>query len=366
MRIIFKAVLPVLLAGWFSHRVMAGNIDRAGQAGASHLLINPWARSSGWHTAGTANTQGLEATFANVAGLAFAPRTEILVAHTRWLIGSDVTINAFGLAQRLGKNGGVLGLAVTSLNYGNILITNENNPEGTGGYFSPRFLNVGLSYARSFSDKIHGGVTFRVINEAIANVSAAGFAIDAGVQYVTNLGAGELKKENFVFGITLRNIGPRMRYNGDGLSTSATLPTGATLTAQQRSSDFEMPALLNVGVMYRWRFNMANKLTFAGAFQSNSFTRDQVILGLEYSWKDILMLRGGYAYERGIMTRDRGALNSNLLNAFTGPAAGATVNIPLGKSEQEKKFKPRFGLDYSFRATYAFGGTHTFGARLAL
>lgn len=364
-----KWTFKILWAGTLvfqSLAVMGGNIDRAGQAGASHLLINPWARSSGWHTAGTANTQGLEATFANVAGLAFAPKTEIAVAHTRWLVGSDVSINAFGLAQRLGKNGGVMALSVTSLSFGDIPITNENNPEGTGAYFSPRFLNVGVSYARSFSDKIHGGVTFRVINEAIANVSAVGLAVDAGVQYVTNLGAGELKKENFVFGITLRNIGPRMRYNGDGLSTSATLPTGASLTAQQRSSDFEMPALLNVGIMYRWRFNTAHKITLAGAFQSNSFTRDQFTLGLEYSWKDILMLRGGYAYEKGILTKDRGALTSNLLNAFTGPAAGATVNIPLGKSDQEKKFKPRFGLDYSFRSTYAFGGTHTFGARITL
>ena len=29
-------------------KLKAGNPDRAGQAGASELLINPWARSSGW------------------------------------------------------------------------------------------------------------------------------------------------------------------------------------------------------------------------------------------------------------------------------------------------------------------------------
>ena len=58
--------------------VFAGNKDRSGQAGASELLINPWARSSGWGNVSTANVQGLEAMFINVAGLAFANRTELV------------------------------------------------------------------------------------------------------------------------------------------------------------------------------------------------------------------------------------------------------------------------------------------------
>ena len=38
----------------------AGNEQRAGQAGASELLINPWARSSGWAGANIAGVRGLE------------------------------------------------------------------------------------------------------------------------------------------------------------------------------------------------------------------------------------------------------------------------------------------------------------------
>ena len=60
--------LIILIAG-ISTDSFAGNKDRSGQAGASELLINPWARSSGWGGVNTANVRGLESMFGNVAGI---------------------------------------------------------------------------------------------------------------------------------------------------------------------------------------------------------------------------------------------------------------------------------------------------------
>ena len=57
--------------------VNAGNEDRVGSAGASHMLVNPWARSAAMGDAGIASVNGLEATFTNVAGLAFTDKTQI-------------------------------------------------------------------------------------------------------------------------------------------------------------------------------------------------------------------------------------------------------------------------------------------------
>ncbi|HSG67877.1 MAG TPA: hypothetical protein VK994_04160, partial [Bacteroidales bacterium] len=79
-------------------RVFAGNKDRSGQAGATELLINPWARSSGWGNVSTSNAHGLEAMFINVAGLAFTARTELVFSHTTYLKGSDINMFAFGFA----------------------------------------------------------------------------------------------------------------------------------------------------------------------------------------------------------------------------------------------------------------------------
>lgn len=356
--------MALLIAG----TAFAGNKDRAGQAGASHLLINPWARSSGWGGAGAAYDRGLEGQFMNVASLAFTKQTEIVFAHTRWLEGAGISINTAGIAQNLGKTRGVIGLTFSAMSFGDIPVTTVDKPEGTGATYSPRYLNIGVSYARSFSKRIHGGITARVINEALGNVSANGFTIDAGVSYTASIGkkADADEFNNLIFGISLKNVGPKMRYIGDGLDQSVTLPNGAELTAAQKSAAFEMPALMNLSAMYRFRIKKEHIISAAFNFTTNSFTKDQFILGLEYNWKDILMLRGGYTFENGIFSGNRDALNSSLTNAFTGPSCGATVDIPLGKTTEEKKVKPKFGLDYSFRSTYNFKGVHTFGARITL
>ena len=60
----------------------AGNEQRAGSAGASELLINPWARTSGWAGANVAGVRGLEGIYSNVAGLAFTQKTVLIFAQT--------------------------------------------------------------------------------------------------------------------------------------------------------------------------------------------------------------------------------------------------------------------------------------------
>ena len=62
-----------------------GNPQRAGQAGASELLINPWARSSGLAGSNVASIRGLEGIYSNVAGLAFTQKTELIFSQTSWL-----------------------------------------------------------------------------------------------------------------------------------------------------------------------------------------------------------------------------------------------------------------------------------------
>jgi hypothetical protein len=55
----------------------AGNKQRIGQAGASELLINPWAGTSGWADANLSKHQGIEAIGMNIAGTAMVNKSEI-------------------------------------------------------------------------------------------------------------------------------------------------------------------------------------------------------------------------------------------------------------------------------------------------
>ena len=137
-----KALIILLLACSINTVVTsayAGNSDRAGQAGATELLINPWARSSGFAGANTASARGLEAQYLNVAGLAYTEKTEVLFANTQWLVGSGVMINSFGLSQKIG-DAGVIGLGVMNMSFGEIDITTADLPEGgIGDVFTKLF-----------------------------------------------------------------------------------------------------------------------------------------------------------------------------------------------------------------------------------
>ncbi len=352
MNKISKYIVATLMIGAMLtpiQHLKAGNKDRTGQAGASELLINPWARSSGWGGANIAHVKGLEGLYGNVAGTAHTRATEIIFSHTQWLKGSEINISAFGLTQKVGETG-VIGLGIVSMGFGDIPITTEALPEGGIGNFSPSYMNINISYAKAFSSSIYGGINIKIISEVISDVSAQGVGIDAGIQYVTG------PRENVRFGITLRNVGPTMSFSGDGLSIRSLLPGQESyFTLEQRSADFELPTQLALGASYDFLFGEMHRLTLAGNFISNSFTNDQFVFGAEYELKSYLMLRGGYAYEDGITSdKDR-------TTAFTGPSAGFTVQVPFNKEKGSS-----LAIDYSYRATDPFNGTHSIGARINL
>ena len=334
-----------------SAKVFAGNNDRSGSAGATELLINPWARSSGWAGANSAGVRGIEAGFLNVAGLAFTRKTEIVFSQTTWLSGSDINISSFGISQKIGESS-VLGISIMSMNFGDIPITTVDQPEGGIGTFSPSYLNMGISYAKEFSNSIYGGITARIVSESLSDVRASGLAFDAGIQYVTGFNAD---KDNFKFGITLKNVGATLKFSGDGLSYRGLAPSGNyNQSVSSKSESFELPSLLNIGLMYDIKLATDHRLSLAGSFVANSFTNNQFIGGLEYGFKSYFMLRTGFAYEKDIFS------NESRTTALTGLTAGLTLAVPLGKSGNT------FAFDYSYRSTNPFSGCHSFGVRLSL
>ncbi|MBT3208576.1 MAG: PorV/PorQ family protein [Bacteroidetes bacterium] len=349
INIIALIIVSLLFTDFYS---FAGNEQRAGSAGAQELLINPWARSSGWGTANISCTRGLESVFMNVAGTAFTQGTELIYTHSLWLKGTDIAINAFGFSQKVGESG-VISLALMSMDFGDIEMTTVEMPEGGFGTFNPRYTTIMLSYAKEFSNSIYGGATVKIINEAIPDLSAGGVAFDAGIQYITGI------DQQIKFGITMQNVGPTMKFSGDGLSHRQEDGLGPQRTVEDRSAEFELPSLIRIGASYDFNFADRQRLTLAGNFTSNSFSKDQYHFGMEYDYKNILFLRGGFVYEDGINPFEDDYDTRS--TAYTGPTAGFSIQIPLNKEKGST-----FSLDYSYRDTDPFEGTHTFGARVSL
>lgn len=341
---------------------IAGNPDRAGGAGATQLLINPYVRGVGLGGSNTSSARGLESFYLNIGGLAYVNKMEIQASQTRYLVGTDIYLNNFGLAQALGENGsgGVLGLAFTYWDMGSIPITTTEAPNNTLGTYTTQIMNLGLAYSKTFSNSITGGLMVRYVSEGTSNVNASGITLDAGVQYQTALNpAKKIKKQDFRFGIAIRNLGPDFAYQGNGLSTNTTVTaTGATRKTLFGSQTFNMPALANIGASYDMRLDQNeetynHRLSVSGNFNYNAFSSNIISLGTEYAFKNMFMLRTAYAHQEG-----------NFTDAYNTPQYGLNFGVGFGLPISDSG--TALSIDYAYQPTKIFNGIHSIGFKLTL
>jgi opacity protein-like surface antigen len=360
MNKIANSTVIALCALGMSYSSFAGNKDRIGQSGASEMLINPWARSTGLFGQNTSYVWGIEAMKSNIAGLAMDTAMEIGVSHTNYLSNTGININNLGISQPIG-NSSVIGANVMSMNFGDITQTDYYNPEGYGT-FHPQLLNIQVGFARQFSTHVNAGAAVTYISEQISNVNALGLAFEGGIQYITG------KKDNFHLGVTLRNLGTNMRFTGSGFANSG-LQSQSTpeysATQLTPSEKFSLPTYLNIGLSYDFYLDEhhlqsassvpKHKLTIMGNFTSNSFINDYLGAGAEYTYADMFSLRAAYRYENGI-----GNI-ATTATMFTGLACGVSVQKRVVADG------PTLAFDYSFRPTQRpANGVHVFALRLTL
>lgn len=331
----------------------AGNPDRQGEAGAAQLLLNPWAPSAGLHSLNTANVYGAEAMRINPAGIGRRRGTNVMLGYSEYLQGTGISQQALGVSSR-GEGNGAISFSLHSLSFGDVPVTTTDQPDGTGAQLNLNFLNVGLGYSYTFDEKVSVGAVFRVISEGTAEVSSFGFAIDAGIQYATG------ENDEFKFGLSLRNLGSRMSYGGSGLNTAGPNPdprASYNLTYEFRDAAFELPSMMNIGISYDFLSELADhRITGIGNFTSNSFSRDQLGAAVEYAFREQFIARVGYRsdFETDELTE---------IPLYDGLSAGASVRVPFTKSEGDQRF---FSVDYGWRNTRIYGGTHNIGLSIFL
>ena len=393
MKKIYRSLLICIMLGCFaaSLTAMAGNKDRSGQSGSQHLLIDPWARTAGWGSSGTAEIRGLESVFSNIAGLAFTKKTEIAFTRTQYLTGSNggISINAVGIAQGLFATNketgrkidlGTVAISVFNMGFGDIPVTTVESPDGNGAIFSPKQNYIGVHYAKSFNRYIHGGISFKIVNESSSTIRANGVAIDIGVQYLSG------PYENFKIGVAMKNFGLAMRYKGDGIAVDATrVNTDYIATVEMRSAEYELPALLSIGLSYDFlifreeyqnmskedrktegltRADAIHRISLAATFIANAYSRDNFSFGIEYGFMQYFQIRAGYTFE-SLSTREIEGKNRIFINnesLFLGPAAGVSVGIPLSKKNKQQLMF----FDYAYKFTNFWKGNHYMGLRIAL
>jgi hypothetical protein len=326
----------------------AGSSKRRGTSGAQELLIPVGSVGSALGGAFTANITGIEAAEWNPAGVADITGTgEAMISQMNYI--ADIKVSYAAVMAKMGGLG-ALGLTLKSVNFGDIAVTTTDDPDGTGEYYSPRYITIGAIYSRVMTDRIRFGAKLNLISEEILRTSARGVSLDAGVQYST--GPGGLR-----MGVVLRNFGPDMIFNGPDLEQQITPPGTEPGTRQEPwrvpLSSFELPTQMELGISYGIINTSLLKLTVGGSFLNDNFNFDQYRLGAELELMKMFYVRGSYAVAEDPDNNKFVSLSDDFM---WGPGMGAGLKLNLGGNAS-------LMFDYAYRPTKWFDNNQWFSVR---
>ena len=313
---------------------------KIGSSAASELLIPMGARSIGMGGANIANVSRTEAIYWNPAGLASLEGAEATFTYMTYFADMNVSYAAVGYNI---EDIGTFGLSLQALDIGGIEVTTIDRPEGTGEILNPDFITLNATFAKMLTSRIMFGVNTKLISERIGNMSASAVAWDFGLQYRSDI--------NIDFGVTLKNLGSSMQFDGTGIEFDSRIPFASpNATSRKTKADIatnELPTSLNMGLAYRYNINEQHNLNVTTAYSSNSFNIDQVVGGMEYNFDNFVFLRVGY--EAPLFESDSPYETADYQYGLT---LGAGVNLDLGGNI--------LNLDYAYRDMELFDGNSYF------
>jgi hypothetical protein len=324
----------------------AGDVNRTGTAGAQELLIPVGARDLALGGSSVASTNGVDAIYWNPAGLSKINSVEAMFSHLNYIADIGVEYGAIGI--NAGDFGNV-GFSMKSINFGNIPVTTEDLPDGTGQTYSPSYLTLGATYARMLSDRISVGATVNIINESIMNTSANAVGFDIGVRY-DGIGIPDLN-----LAVVLKNVGTNISYSGAGLYRTGN--TTDDLRGQQTYSlvaaTAELPSQMEIALAYNCKLDEKDQISLFGDFENNNYSTDVWKFGAELTFQNLLFLRGGYTLAPNDPKDATGA--SSYLYDYT---AGAGIKYDLGGIT--------IGVDYAYRHLVRMSSNNVISVKIGI
>ncbi|MGQ9642345.1 MAG: PorV/PorQ family protein [Ignavibacterium sp.] len=260
---------------------------KTGTTAAQVLKFNVGPRAIGMGGAFTSVSNDILSTYWNPAGTSSIVSNEAFFNHTDLYI--DIKHDYAAFASNL-SDLGTVGLFVSVLSMDEMQVRTIENPEGTGEFFDAGALVVGLNYSRYLTENFSIGLNFKYINESIWHMSASGFAIDVGTLYKIPI------LNEFRIAASISNFGTKMQLSGrDVTKTFASGSTGKDILNVNLELDhFDLPLLFRFGVSADLLKEESSRLTVAvDAVHPNDHS-EYINSGLEYSWNEIVFIRGGY------------------------------------------------------------------------
>jgi len=281
LTIIILCILATLPAGFASAQV--SGFDQVGTTSFQFLTVIPNARASAMGGVASTTITTSEAVFFNPAALTRSSRMSAGIAYLDYF--ADVSVSSFSGAYTLG-NFGTIGVQAQVLDYGEITETRADqlfrdpttgvfNLGFTGSTINPSAMVFGLSYSRMLTTQFAFGLTAKYAYEDLIAESAGSVVFDGGILFKTGLRSLDV-------GMTLRNFGPEITYINDGYPLPQLFVIGFSgLLLGAEGDAFMMPS-------------EEHNVMFAYDLSQTRDHSQQQHLGLEYSYRSLISLRGGY------------------------------------------------------------------------
>jgi hypothetical protein len=289
-----------------------GQNPNVGTSGAQFLKIPVGPRAIGMGGAFVSSASDASALFWNPAGIVAVKSNELFASYTSWWGGINVNHAAFvNSSEEIGS----FGFSMSLMTVGDMEVTTELQPDGTGQKFDAQDLMIGATYARKLTEDFSVGVSLKFINQRIWNESSTGLAFDVGTQY--RIGIGDL-----TIGMSMTNFGADMKYDGEDLKVKydadSQVPNNRLSPASLATADYPLPLHFQVGVSMTVLNTDGLKMLVAADAAHPNDNQERVNVGTEVTVLDQFFLRGGYrfGYDTETGTFGAGAL---------APLGGSTV-----------------------------------------
>ena len=266
-----------------------------GRTAADFLLIGLGARPAGMGGAYSAVADGALAAYWNPAGLTSVEEGEVALGHYAWL--QDITLEHGVVAYNVNEKA-TTALSVTYLSYGRI-----EAYDALGAYvgeLSAYDLALALSVGYQARDDLSVGLTGKIINQKLDDVSGTSYALDLGATYSRGefSVAGVLANfgKNMMFENIEENLPLSFRFGGAArLWSRAILASmdlekeiyGGTVLRQGLEFNHEGQYFVRTGYNYypgQDHRSFGNGITFGAGLRMNQLEFDYAVsLGEQYS-----------------------------------------------------------------------------------
>lgn len=306
--------------------------DRSGTSGFQFLKIPVDARSAAMGQTVVTNAMDASAMYWNPALLSQI-RAATVVGFSNTQYHADVRMNYVAASQRFGSFN--FGANVHMLDSGEMDVTTEFQPFGTGETFTVYDISIGLTVAQTLTDLFSYGITGRYVEEGVASVKHSTIVFDAGIFYrIGNTGAQ--------MAVAIRSFG--FDSSADG-SIERTVVGSPSVVIEDSFENITPPTTFLLGLSYDLFAARAdgNSLLFTGQLNNPNDNAESFNLGLEYVWNALLSLRAGYRFG---------------VEEINAPSFGVGLAVPgIG---------PQVRFDYGFNQLERLGAVHRVGVDVQL